>query len=216
VSQLPILIHSTLGITSLLKRQPLKHNVIDRDKIVVPPNWDSWGKIRVLGGTFEAELVSQGWAEDIDERFGTEPMTQERLEQNRQPVDEEEEESNEASGPLQMESAIARYEDWCQDPDSGGLALVESVMNNGNKVTVDSEDTQIFLENQQGILEAFKSKSRTEKTTSLEVTQLSGLARDREAVSEHIGPVQFNVGGIHVDADDMLQRIKVCVLPLLD
>ncbi|KAJ2973662.1 hypothetical protein NQ176_g6476 [Zarea fungicola] len=50
-SQLPSLIHSTLGITSLLKRQPLKHNVIDRDKIVVPPNWDSWGKIRVLGAS---------------------------------------------------------------------------------------------------------------------------------------------------------------------
>jgi hypothetical protein len=33
----------------------------------------------------------------------------------------------------------------------------------------------------------------------------------REArVNEHIGPVQFNMGGIQVDADDMLQRLKVC------
>jgi len=27
-------------------------------------------------------------------------------------------------------------------------------------------------------------------------------------VNEHIGPVQFNMGGIQVDADDMLQRLK--------
>jgi dynein light intermediate chain 1 len=28
-------------------------------------------------------------------------------------------------------------------------------------------------------------------------------------VLEHIGPVQFNMGGIQVDADDMVQRLKV-------
>ena len=30
-------------------------------------------------------------------------------------------------------------------------------------------------------------------------------------VSEHIGPVRFNMGGIQVDADDMLQRLKVYI-----
>jgi dynein light intermediate chain 1, cytosolic len=32
---------------------------------------------------------------------------------------------------------------------------------------------------------------------------------DEARVNEHIGPVQFNMGGIQVDADDMLQRLKV-------
>jgi dynein light intermediate chain 1, cytosolic len=35
-------------------------------------------------------------------------------------------------------------------------------------------------------------------------------------VLEHIGPVQFNMGGIQVDADDMVQRLMVslaCSLP---
>lgn len=32
---------------------------------------------------------------------------------------------------------------------------------------------------------------------------------DEGRVNEHIGPVQFNMGGIQVDADDMLQRLKV-------
>lgn len=38
---LPTLVYSSLGIHSQLKKQTLKHNVVDRDKILVPPNWDS-------------------------------------------------------------------------------------------------------------------------------------------------------------------------------
>lgn len=30
-----------------------------------------------------------------------------------------------------------------------------------------------------------------------------------EKVLEHVGPVQFNVGGIQVDAENMLERLKV-------
>jgi dynein light intermediate chain 1, cytosolic len=199
-------VHSILGITSLLKREPLKHNVIDRDKIVVPPNWDSWGKIRVLGGTFEAETVSQSWAEDIDQPFGTEPCTMEMLENGHEAP-----EDGEAAEPVRTDSAIARYEDWCQEPNSGGLAVVESAMNAGSDVTVQSEDTQNFLENQLKILDAFKAKAPPDKgVNAFDLIEKSKHAtREREAVSEHIGPVQFNVGGIQVDADDMLQRIKV-------
>ncbi|KAL8979156.1 MAG: hypothetical protein Q9177_006216, partial [Variospora cf. flavescens] len=64
-NSLPNLIHSSLGIHSLLKRQTLKHNVIDRDKVLVPPNWDSWGKIRVLREGFDVEGISSGWGIDI-------------------------------------------------------------------------------------------------------------------------------------------------------
>ncbi|KAI4136584.1 MAG: hypothetical protein L6R39_007718 [Caloplaca ligustica] len=64
-NSLPTLIHSSLGIHSLLKRQTLKHNVIDRDKVLVPPNWDSWGKIRVLREGFDVEGISSGWNVDI-------------------------------------------------------------------------------------------------------------------------------------------------------
>src|SRR5277367_2169290 len=66
-SPLQTLIHSSLGIHSMLKKQPLKHNVIDRDKVVLPPNWDSWGKIRVLREGFDVEGVNQGWSIDIEE-----------------------------------------------------------------------------------------------------------------------------------------------------
>lgn len=201
-SQLPSLIHSTLGITSLLKREPLKHNVIDRDKIVVPPNWDSWGKIRVLGGSFDAEQISKGWSEDIKLPIGSQPRSLDELQAQNS-------DGRENESALPDESAIARYEDWCRDPNSGGMAVVDSAMEDGSAVGTESEDAQEFLERQLKILEAFKSKvSEKAVDSSLSSSQRRGELVEEKSVNEHIGPVQFNMGGIQVDADDMLQRLK--------
>ncbi|KAF7547636.1 hypothetical protein G7046_g8947 [Stylonectria norvegica] len=201
-SQLPSLIHSTLGITSLLKRHPLKHNVIDRDKIVVPTNWDSWGKIRVLGGSFDAELVSNAWGEDVGAKLGSDPSDLEALETTKKQSAET------GVQPQQEDSAIARYEDWCRDPNTGGLAVVENAMHGENWISVESDDTQGFLERQLKILEAFKAKAPEKASnTNSRVTKKVEYG-DGKSVSEHIGPVQFNMGGIQVDADDMLQRLK--------
>lgn len=63
---LQTLVHSTLGIKSLLKQEQLRHNVTDRDRVLVPPNWDSWAKIRILRGNFEVEELSEKWSVDID------------------------------------------------------------------------------------------------------------------------------------------------------
>ncbi|KAF7549088.1 hypothetical protein G7Z17_g6622 [Cylindrodendrum hubeiense] len=199
-SQLPSLIHSTLGITSLLKRHPLKHNVIDRDKIVVPPNWDSWGKIRVLGGNFDAEVVSNNWSEDIS----SSPAD---IEAAKKAADEDDTEPDQQRPP--SNSAIARYEEWCRDPNSGGLAVVENAMHGDHWINVDSDDTQVFLERQLKILEAFKSKvPEKAPENAIALTSKRMEFSDEKSVSEHIGPVQFNMGGIQVDADDMLQRLK--------
>ena len=164
------------------------------------PNWDSWGKIRILGGTFDAELVSRGWEEDIKLPPGSKAPTME----DDQPSSPNG--GNSARGP----SAIAQYEYWCRDPNSGGLAVVESAMSDGSAVGVMSDDPQEFLERQLKILEAFKAKAP--ETTS-EGTLSSSTRRlnfgDEKSVKDHIGPVQFNMGGIQVDADDMLQRLKV-------
>ncbi len=53
------LIQLSIGIQSLLKRETVKHNVIDRDKILISPNWGSWGKIRILREGFEMEIRRQ-------------------------------------------------------------------------------------------------------------------------------------------------------------
>lgn len=206
-SQLPTLIHSTLGITSLLKRNPLKINVIDRDKIVVPTNWDSWGKIRVLANNFDAEVVSNSWSEDIS----SSPAD---IEAAKKAAEEDDEQPGQQRPP--SNSAIARYEEWCRDPNSGGLAVVESAMHGDHWINVDSDDTQVFLERQLKILEAFKAKvPEKAPENAISLTSKRMEFSDEKSVSEHIGPVQFNMGGIQVDADDMLQRLKVKLSPLL-
>ncbi|KAI9882592.1 MAG: Phosphatidylinositol 3,5-bisphosphate-binding protein [Watsoniomyces obsoletus] len=65
-TSLPTLLHSLLQISSpLLKRHSLKHNVIDRDRVLIPPNWDSWGKIQALDPKFDVERVNKGWMADL-------------------------------------------------------------------------------------------------------------------------------------------------------
>ena len=43
-------------------------NTLDRDRIVVPAGWDSWGKIGVLREGFEARMWGEAWDTDLSER----------------------------------------------------------------------------------------------------------------------------------------------------
>jgi dynein light intermediate chain 1 len=43
-----------------------KSNTLDRDRIVVPAGWDSWGKIAVMREGFEARLWGEAWERDLD------------------------------------------------------------------------------------------------------------------------------------------------------
>lgn len=47
---------------------PFQHkpNALDRDKIVIPAGWDSWGKIAVLREGFDAKLWGEAWENDLD------------------------------------------------------------------------------------------------------------------------------------------------------
>lgn len=45
-------------------------NVIDRDQILVPLGWDSWGKIRVLRDGFDAAAFGAGWQLDVRQACG--------------------------------------------------------------------------------------------------------------------------------------------------
>ncbi|KAI8979073.1 dynein light intermediate chain-domain-containing protein [Mycotypha africana] len=44
----------------------LKAQVVERDVIIVPAGWDSWGKIRILIEAFDCEAVNEGWDSDMD------------------------------------------------------------------------------------------------------------------------------------------------------
>lgn len=207
ISPLQSLIHSSLGIHSLLKRQPIRHNLIDRDKVVVPPNWDSWGKIRVLREGFNVEEVNKGWSLDIEEDSSSDDS------------------STHSQPPLPVpESAVSAYEEVIRDPSLDALQAT-SAESQGLKLEVSSLDAQSFLASQVEILHTISqgpdvssvdsSRLVNGRKVSSEYGNGEDKASDEGRVSEHIGPVQFNMGGIQVDADDMLQRLRVSAFPYL-
>jgi len=212
-SQLQSLVHASLGIHSLLKKNPLKHNVIDRDKILVPPNWDSWGKIRVLREGFNMELVSNGWSTDLDQPL---PTTNNGIGNGATPNgDSHGDADGEMSDP--EGSTVVLYESSVQDPAMDALALA-SQNSHSTKLEVETTDTQAFLAEQLQYLEALKQKREAAaqegrkgaRKAADDESGVYSIGRAGEGrVNEHIGPVQFNMGGIQVDADDMVQRLKV-------
>ncbi|KAF8076732.1 dynein light intermediate chain-domain-containing protein [Lyophyllum atratum] len=44
-----------------------KPNTLDRDRIVVPAGWDSWGKISVMRDGFEAKMWGEAWERDLED-----------------------------------------------------------------------------------------------------------------------------------------------------
>ncbi|KAF2279599.1 dynein [Westerdykella ornata] len=205
---LQTLIHSHLGIKSLVKQKQLKANVIDRDRVLVPPNWDSWGKIRILREGFDVEGVSEKWSVDID------IPSQLRAVHNGDAPAEGETTANEEKPELESEgpSATSIYEETIRNPEQDfPLSALHTKQANGIEVT--TKDAQAFLteqlqtlevlrredENEQRIKAARKKEDPTYRTWADDV---SGV------VEEHIGPVQFNMGGIHVNADEMVKRLQ--------
>lgn len=194
-NSLPTLIRSTLGIHSQLKKQTLKHNVIDRDKVLVPPNWDSWGKIRVIREGFDVEGTSSGWSIDIQGPA-----------------------SAAANGSTETNDAetspdgtvLPTYESTIPDPHA-----FSSSQSKNPGIEVSTPTTQAFLTTQLQVLEKLKAddeaaaaaSSKRDLNTST-FTNMADKPPHDERVNEHIGPVQVNMGGIQVDADDMLKKLR--------
>jgi dynein light intermediate chain 1 len=207
------LIHSTLGIRSLLKQTQLKPNVIDRDRVLVPPNWDSWGKIRIIREGFDVEGVSQKWSVDIDIPRHTRTVTNgEAAPEEVLPANGEAENENEDGGP----SAMSMYEETIRNPEQDfPLSALHSKQANG--IEVASKDAQEFLGEQLQTLEVLRrdddndrvkaARKKDDPASRTWTDDASGV------VEEHIGPVQFNMGGIQVNADEMVKRLQVWHAP---
>jgi dynein light intermediate chain 1 len=176
----------------------LKHNVIDRDKVVVPPNWDSWGKIRVLRDGFDVERMSQGWTCDIEE----DPVyTSKKTMESDQ--SEPRTDSQTSGGRL---SAISTYEEAIRDPRRDGASNMH-VNSTGQKLEIKSQETQAFLTAQLEALDHIRNTAEPERERSTRQKFFQDEAI--VPVESHIGPVQCNMGGIEVDVDDMLKRLTV-------
>ena len=192
-NSLPTLIHSTLGIHSQLKKQSLKHNVIDREKVLVPPNWDSWGKIRVIREGFDVESTSSGWSTEI-----------------RAPAINGDTKTTDAKpkSSAGSEGAVLTYESTIPDP----YAYSSSQVKNPG-IEVSTPTTQAFLTTQLDVLEKLRAEDEAAAASSKKDPDSSTFSNTAnklhdERVNAHIGPVQVNMGGIQVDADDMLKKLR--------
>ncbi|KAH7409772.1 dynein [Phaeosphaeria sp. MPI-PUGE-AT-0046c] len=208
---LQTLIHSTLGIKSLLKQEQLRHNVTDRDRVVVPPNWDSWAKIRILRDGFDVEGVSSQWEVDIEIPRHMRPTDAQA------PPSGEQENGDAAPSPISEDahegpSATSAYEDTIRNPETDYPLSNLSKPTNGIEVT--SKDPQEFLTNQVEVLETLRREDESEAAAKAARKDLDApimRTYSDEAsgvVEEHIGPVQFNMGGIQVNADEMVKRLQ--------
>jgi dynein light intermediate chain 1, cytosolic len=205
VNSLQSLIHSTLGIHSLLRRQSLKHNVIDRDKVIVPANWDSWGKIRIIREGFDIEGVGDAWSIEIQQSS--------RSLASSSGNSDDAETSDQPASPLAEDgsSAVVIYEQAIKDPKQDSAVPGSSTHTNRNKIEIDTEDMQKFLGQQVTVLDQLKAEDEKDREAKKvpKALEMSPNFDESGHVNEHIGPVQFNMGGIQVDADDMLRKLKV-------
>ncbi|KAI9023669.1 dynein light intermediate chain-domain-containing protein [Phycomyces nitens] len=60
------LLHRLLATTTKTFPFTIKAQVVERDAVLVPSGWDSWGKLRVLREGFDCESVHQGWDSDME------------------------------------------------------------------------------------------------------------------------------------------------------
>ena len=185
--------------------------------MLIPPNWDSWGKIRVLREGFDAEGISTGWSVDIQ----TALMATEKnghLDNGGEGEARATSVAGEGLGDAEEGGALAVYEDTIRDP-RGDAPPSSTSHKRDDKIDVGSTNSQDFLSGQLDAMEKLRAEeeqSRGDDETLKSPTARQNLDRGGNAfgeegrrVNEHIGPVQFNMGGIQVDADDMLKRLKV-------
>ncbi|KAI9783301.1 MAG: hypothetical protein M1816_001433 [Peltula sp. TS41687] len=229
-SFLQTLIHSSLNIHSLIQRgEPVvKHNIIDRDRILIPPIWDSWGKIRILREGFDCEAVHRGWAIDLDDHATTSRKSSSNEENNDNNNNNSAVNKDAAPAPTTAGGgggATSAYEQTIRSPH--GTTAHDPSTNTAPpqpKLEIEPTSTQSFLASQQEIIERLKHEEEhqqqirnmndnmNDNTTHPHQHQHhhAGGAHGQPSkiITDQIGPVQFNMGGIQIDADDMLKRIR--------
>ncbi|GKT96518.1 dynein light intermediate chain [Colletotrichum tofieldiae] len=116
-------------------------------------------------------------------------------------------------------SAVAPYEDWIRELSNAGSAISFAGRDGDpSQLEMSSTDTQEFLGSSLQTLESHRSRSNDDKKADASKSKAGQRTDESDSsalrqgtdgkVSQHIGPVQFNMGGIQVDADDMVQRLK--------
>ncbi|THX87081.1 hypothetical protein D6D05_02291 [Aureobasidium pullulans] len=198
------LVHHALDINSSPDGPP-KHNVVDRDRVLVPPGWDSWGKIRVLREGFDVEGVSRAWGVEIQDLPSTPSSPT-------QPTTPEAQTAGGAAEPslvAEQDTTITLYEQQIQNPHPPAPSLP--------KLEVECTPDQTFLATQAESLDRYRAEDEAAKKAREARRVASGTGgptsssndeTGARAMAEHVGPVQFNMGGIQYDADEVIRRLK--------
>ncbi|POY70564.1 hypothetical protein BMF94_6479 [Rhodotorula taiwanensis] len=106
-------------------------NVVDRDQVLVPTGWDTWGKIKVLKERFDCEACGQSWEAGRDARRR---MREERA-------------KGEARDDREEGGLLAEYESVVTDFDAQNRP-------NGLPKLLEAEKEQTFLRQHYEVLQA--------------------------------------------------------------
>ena len=190
--------------------------------MLVPSNWDSWGKIRVLREGFNVEEMSISWSNDIR----SSDVKQRNESRESGDTHDAEEKNGEEAQDDGVRSAVTFFEEVIDNTDRDHLPLKTITLDQRNDpmVEIESLNTQEFLSGQLKAIESIKAEeenSQVEKdgrrdklgrrssTEGSRSRDSNRVAEENGRVNDHIGPVRVNMGGIQVDADDMLRKLKV-------
>lgn len=109
-------------------------------------------------------------------------------------------------------STVSLYETTIRDPKADSALSLRPQPS----LEVETVDSQVFLAQQLEILERFKRQDEEDRAARArkagggkEPEAHANAVLDEGGVNEQIGPVQFNYGGIQVNAEDMVKRLKV-------
>lgn len=191
--------------------------MIDRDKILIPHNWDSWGKIRILREGFELETVANAWSVEIQSPPEAEYDASTAKDATNSAGKADAENSTKSSAG--KETTLSIFTASLPNPFAKTKPFVPSTRAND---TVTVQDMQAFLAEQAQILEAYRQEDERadrgarkvshSSTVTGSLTQLDNnddtTAVNRAKLSEHTGPYNINVGGIQVDAEEVTRRIR--------
>lgn len=156
---------------------------------------------------FDVESISSGWSIDIKPAL----RSNSRAETNGNGSAQQPEESG---GKSTSAEVISIYENTIKDPRPGND---DNRMSKEAGLQIEAVNNQEFLAGQLAIMERLKAEEEKNPETreSRNTLDRATVGRDNVSgidgggrVNEHIGPVQFNMGGIQADSDGMLKSSR--------
>ena len=210
------LIRSSLCIQSLLKKTILKPEAIQRDSILIPPNWDTAGKIRTLDSGFDVEAVGRDWETEIAaaaQNIASQPPT-----------------LTEPNHGTAATALLPSFSHKIQNPDRR-FANTTSISPTVDQTDKPRPDLQAFLASQLPILRRLEAEDaevpegtplqpQSQPSPSEDTHLLKGKTQqiplrspaENNAAStshaERITPMLMNVGGMNVDVEAAVKELR--------